>query len=198
VILLLAVLAGILLGILRAWHYHVPWQPPRLDLLGLVPLGFSLQFFAIYLPYTRSLFPDWLAGLFLVASQAILLGFCLLNIRKPGLVLMATGLALNLVAIIFNGGFMPLPVETARSMLPPPVFEQLEVGGRVGVGSKDVLLPQGSIALPWLADRFVSPAGFLKPFLFSIGDVLVALGVLLLLSQPTRPDASHQEMNHAR
>jgi len=190
VILLLAVLVGILLGTFNAWRHNVAWQPPRLDLLGLVPLGFSLQFFAIYLPYTRSLFPDWLAGLFIVASQAVLLGFCLLNIRKPGLVFVATGMALNLAVIIFNGGFMPVPVEAARALLPPPVFEQLEVGRRVGVGSKDVLLPQESIALPWLADRFASPAGFFQTFLFSIGDVLVAVGVLLLLSQTTRPEAS--------
>lgn len=197
-ILLWAVLAGILLGVINAWLHKIPWQPPRLGWLWLVLLGFGLQFFAIYLPLTRGYFPDWLVGTLLTVSQGILLAFCLLNIRRPGMGLLATGLALNLTVIVLNGGFMPLPVETARALLPPPIFTQLEVGAPIGPGSKDILLPDGSIVLPWLADRFASPAGVNRLFVFSIGDVLVALGVIVLLSRTPKPAASHQEINHAR
>jgi hypothetical protein len=114
------------------------------------------------------------------------------------MVLLGTGLALNLAAIILNGGFMPLPVETARALLPPPTFAQLVVGAPIGPGSKDILLPESSIVLPWLADRFGSPAGVNRPFAFSIGDVFVALGVIVLLSRAPDPEASHQEINDAR
>jgi len=107
------------------------------------------------------------------------------------MVLLAAGLALNLTVIVFNGGFMPLPVETARALLPPPIVAQLEVGAPVGAGSKDILLPEASIVLPWLADRFASPAALNRPFAFSIGDVLVALGVIVLLSQTAKPEPSH-------
>lgn len=114
------------------------------------------------------------------------------------MVILATGLALNLAAIVLNGGFMPLPVETARALLSPPILAQLEVGAPLGPGSKDILLPETAINLPWLADRFPSPAGVNRPFAFSIGDVLVALGVIVMLSQSPKPEASHKEMNHAR
>ena len=197
-LLLWAVLAGILLGVINARLHKTSWRPPRLGWLWLVLLGFGLQFFAIYLPLTRGFFPDRLVGTLLVISQAILLAFCLLNIRRPGMGLLTTGLALNLAVIVLNGGLMPLPVETARALLPPPNFAQLEVGAPLGPGSKDILLPESSIRLPWLADRFASPAVFDRLFVFSIGDVLVALGVSVLLAQIPKPEASHQEINHAR
>jgi hypothetical protein len=196
--LLWAVVAVILQGVINARLHKTPWKPPRLGSLWLVPLGFALQFFAIYLPFTRGFFPDWLVGSLLTVSQGILLTFCLLNIRRPGMVLLAAGLALNLTVIVLNGGFMPLPVETARALLPPPTVALLEVGAPIGLGSKDILLPESSIVLPWLADRFTSPAGLNRLFFFSIGDVLVALGVIVLLSRSASPEASHQEMNHAR
>jgi hypothetical protein len=106
------------------------------------------------------------------------------------MMVLAVGLGLNLVVILANGGFMPLPVETARSLLPQAVFDQLQVGSRLGSGSKDVLLPQSSIVFPWLADRFSSPAGFPRPFAFSLGDILIAAGVIWLLAIPSTPDAS--------
>jgi len=114
------------------------------------------------------------------------------------MVILATGLALNLTVIVLNGGFMPLPVETARALLPPPTVALLEVGAPIGLGSKDILLPESSIVLPWLADRFRSPAGINRTFVFSIGDVFVALGVIVLLSRAPDPEASHKEINHAR
>lgn len=190
-ILLSAVLAGLLLGALNAWRQHRSWQPPRLRHVWLVFVGFSFQFFVIYLPLTRIQVPDWVASLSLIASQAILLAFCVLNHDKPGLVLLAAGLGLNLLAIVANGGFMPLPTETARSLLPQAVFDQLEVGTRLGPGSKDILLPESSIILPWLADRFGSPPGLTHPFAFSLGDLLIAAGVIWVLAVPDRPQVNH-------
>ena len=182
-ILAVAVFAGVLIGILNARFHKVPWHPPELAHIWLVALGFSLQFLAIYLPVTRRFFPDWLASLYLIVSQGLLLVFCLVNVKKPGIIVLAIGLSLNLAAILANGGFMPLPTDTARSLLPRAVFDQLTVGGRLGTGSKDILLPTEWINLPWLADRLKSPAGFLRPFVFSLGDVLIALGVVWSLTK---------------
>jgi len=187
VILLAAVLAGLLIGALRARYQKLPWQPPKLHYVWLVALGFSCQFFTIYLPLTRDLFPDWLVSLSLVTSQAILLVFCLLNRDKPGLVVLGIGLGLNLLVIIANGGFMPLPTVTAQRLLPPDLYDQLQVGIRLGPGSKDILLPESWIVFPFLADRFGSPPNFLRPLAFSIGDIFIAVGVIWLLAVPDRP-----------
>jgi hypothetical protein len=182
VILAAAVLVGAVVGLINARLHKVAWHPPALTHLWLVALGFLLQFLAIYLAVTRVRFPDWLASFYLIVSQGLLLIFCLANIKKPGMILLTIGLALNLAAILSNGGFMPLPTDTARSLLPQSIFDQLTVGSRLGSGSKDILLPAETINLPWLADRLKSPAGFFRPFVFSVGDVLVALGVVWLLA----------------
>lgn len=189
-ILVVAVLVGIFIGVLNARLHRASWHPPALNHVWLVALGFLPQFLAVYLPVTRIRFPDWLASFYLIVSLGILLVFCLLNIKKPGMVLLAIGLGLNLVVILANGGFMPLPTGTAHDLVPEAVYEQLQVGSRLGFGSKDILLPEGSIKLPWLADRFRSPAGFFHPFVFSVGDVFIALGVVWLLSRPGASDAT--------
>ena len=189
-ILAAAVLVGAVIGLINARLHKVAWHPPELEQIWLVALGFLLQFIAIYLPVTRIRFPDWLASLYLIVSQDLLLVFCLANIKKPGMVLLATGLILNLAAILANGGFMPLPTDTAGSLLPQAFFDQLKVGVRLGPGSKDILLPLEAINLPWLADRLKSPAGFYRPFVFSVGDVLVALGVIWLLAKVDTSDVS--------
>ncbi len=196
-ILLTAIAAGILIGLLVAWRNNTTWQPPLFKHGWLVVVGFLPQFLAFYLPATSSLIPDWLAAVSLVVSQVILLAFCLLNRRLPGISLIIIGLGLNLIVILANGGFMPLPMETAAYLLPLETFNRLESGGRLAAGSKDILLPLREITLPWLADRFYPPRGFPYQFVFSLGDVLIAAGTFWLLVRPMHPANSIQEESHA-
>jgi hypothetical protein len=139
--------------------------------------------FAFYIPFTRRIFPDWLASGSLVLSQITLLIFSLLNWRLPGMPLLIFGLGCNLAVILSNGGFMPLPVETASRLVSPSVIDSLELGGRISSASKDILLPGEQISLPFLSDRFVAPSFFPYRFAFSVGDVFIGLGAFWLLVQ---------------
>jgi hypothetical protein len=159
------------------------WRPPLFRSTWLVVLGFLPQMFAFYLPLTRWLFPDWLASVSLVLSQIALLVFVLLNRRLPGMPLLTLGLGCNLLVILANGGFMPLPVETASRLVSVSVLSNLEVGGRIGNASKDILLPEAQTILPFLADRFSPPAFFPYRFAFSLGDVFIGFGAFGLLAQ---------------
>lgn len=181
-ILLTAVIAGLFAGILRARWHHDKWQPPMLRHTWLVFLAFLPQLFAFYLPFTRSHMSDSLAATCLVSSQIGLLLFCWLNRRSTGIPLLMAGLMLNLLAIIANGGLMPLSIDIAAKFLPTTVLQELQAGSRLSSSSKDILLPAKDIVFPWFADRFISPTWIHYQFVFSLGDILISLGAFWLLA----------------
>lgn len=181
-VLLSAVIAGAVTGWGYARWQGRTWHPPVFRSVWLVFLGFLPQLAAIYLPSTRRILSDDFASSGLIISQLLLLFFSLINIRIPGMAILALGLGLNLVVIVMNGGFMPLPLETAEKFVNPRVLSGLEIGERIDSSSKDVLLPESEIVLPWLADRFVSPKWLSYRFAFSAGDIFVAAGAFWMLS----------------
>ena len=144
-------------------------------------VGFLPQWFAFYLPLTRQHIPDEVASACLVCSQLLLLAFALINGRITGMPLLAFGLGCNLAVILANGGFMPLTWESAASLASPSILNSLELGERISSSSKDVLLLNSQIVLPWLADRFVPPDFMRYRFAFSLGDVFIAAGAFWLL-----------------
>lgn len=181
-VLLSAVIAGAVTGWGYARWQGRTWHPPVFRSVWLVFLGFLPQLAAIYLPFTRRILSDEFASSGLIISQLFLLVFSLINIRIPGMAILALGLGLNLTVIMMNGGFMPLPLETAEKFVNPRVLSGLEIGERIDSSSKDVLLPESEIVLPWLADRFASPKWLSYRFAFSAGDVFVAAGAFWMLS----------------
>lgn len=189
-ILLVAIVAGIAAGWGYARWSGTVWRPPVFRATWLVAFGFLPQFIAFYLPYTRRLLPDELASASLICSQFVLLIFTFVNMRLPGMPVLMLGLGCNLAVILVNGGFMPLPVGAAARLVDQTTLNSLMVGERVGSASKDVLLPETKILLPWLADRFVIPPSLPYRFAFSPGDVLAAIGTfwLLLVGQPIPPE----------
>ena len=122
-----------------------------------------------------------MAATCLVFSQVLLLVFAWLNRSLPGMIVLTLGLGCNLAVILANGGFMPLPVEAATRLVSQEVLDGLVLGERISHTSKDILLPEASIRLPWLADRFISPSSLPYRFAFSAGDVFIAFGAFRLL-----------------
>lgn len=99
------------------------------------------------------------AGVFLWANRHI-----------SGVLLLGLGGALNATAIIANGGVMP-----ARP-------GALEAAGRPIVEGK--FRNSAAVADPhlgWLGDTFAIPSGVPLANVFSVGDVVLAIGVLVLL-----------------
>jgi len=185
-VLIVAVLAGVLLGMVRAKFYKMPYQAVQIQHIWLVLTAYIPQFFIFFLPATRSTIPDqWVAALF-VFSQVLLLAFIWINRRIPGGWLMGIGLLLNFLAIILNGGMMPLTPQNAQHLLPAGSTVTLTLGERVGV-SKDILLEKSATRLWFLGDVFLLPEWFNFPMAFSPGDVLLSLGAFWLFWELGNP-----------
>jgi hypothetical protein len=186
VILLLALLAGWLLGLGCACWQERLYRLPSLAFPWLAFLAFIPQLPAFYLPVTRACLPDALASAGLIASQPLLLVFAWLNRKLAGMRLLLIGLALNLAVILANGGWMPISPETAAQIVPPEMLRFTDMGSRLG-SSKDVLMSPESTRLAWLADRFLLPqwAGYRAAF--SLGDIFVAAGIFWLLLRQGLP-----------
>jgi hypothetical protein len=184
-ILLVALAAGLLAGLAWArWSGH-SYHPPDLRYLWLCIVAFLPQLIVLYLPGARELVPDWLAAAFLLTSMVLLLGFAWLNRRLPGIGILISGLLLNLAVIAANGGFMPISPQNASRLVPQEALLGVSPGSRFG--TKDILLLPQDTRLEWLADRFLTPEWFPYQAAFSLGDVIISIGVFWLLARPGPP-----------
>lgn len=179
-ILVIAVIAGLTGGLIRArikkrYYQAKPLRFPWLVLLALIP-----QWLVFTLPAARNMVPDLIVSIILVLSQTVLFIFAWINWKTPGFWLLAGGLVLNLVVIMANGGFMPIAPDTAQWLIPNLSGEPWEIGERF-VKGKDIILPIEKTALYFLSDRFRTPAFDLYRAAFSLGDCFIAAGAFWLL-----------------
>lgn len=101
----------------------------------------------------------------LLASQLLIVAWLVRNWHLPGVLLVATGLALNAAVMAANGA-MPVDPEALR------LLGGVE-DGRVPLGKHTLMTPQ--TRLPWLADIWPLPP---LRTVISVGDVVIAGGLL--------------------
>ena len=184
-ILAIAVFAGLLAGISRAWLSKRRYDVPNFRHIWLVLIAFLPQWFAFYLPPTRRSIPDQWAIVALVISQFLLLAFVGLNSYQQrfrnlfGFWLLGVGLILNLSVILLNGGLMPISPESVSRLVPDAIPGSWQIGSRLGTG-KDIVLAVEQTRLWWLSDRFLLPLPG-RDVIFSLGDVLIAAGAFFVL-----------------
>ena len=90
---------------------------------------------------------------------------------------LGVGLLANWAVILANGGHMPVTYEALVAAGKGAMVIGSEPGTHV-LGSKDILLPPQDTRLWFLSDIFVIPPPFPFPNVFSLGDALIALGLL--------------------
>jgi uncharacterized protein DUF5317/MFS transporter/transketolase-like protein len=106
-----------------------------------------------------------------IASYAILLVFAAANLRLAPLVPVLLGLVSNAAAIIANHGLMPVARGAADAVgLSPGVHENIYVGVYVGPAR-----------LSFLGDVFALPKQFPLANVFSVGDILIGIGMMLFV-----------------
>ena len=112
----------------------------------------------------------WLHRTVHVASYVLLAVFLVVNRRFPYVWLVALGGALNVLAIVANGGVMP---ASARALEGAGMRPELSGFTNSTALSHPHLLPLG--------DVFWAPAWMPGANVFSVGDVLILLGAFLAL-----------------
>jgi hypothetical protein len=121
---------------------------------------------------------DRLAGafgpaLYVLSTLAVFVAV-LRNVRLPGMVIVALGSLSNLAAITANGGAMPAdPAALATAGLDGP-----------GAYTNSVVLADP--ALKPLTDIFAIPASWPLANVFSFGDVLIGVGIVVVIAAAMR------------
>jgi len=182
-ILLLAVFIGFLVGLGRSYWYKQSYVAPPLRARWLALVAFLPQLLIAYLPSTHQLFSDGFASASLLVSLALFSVFAWLNRNLSGMPILIVGLLLNFLVIVANGGWMPISPQTANLLAGKDISQFINLGGRFG--EKDILLPMQNIRFEFLADRFLLPAWLPYKAAFSLGDILISVGVFWLLASPT-------------
>jgi len=171
VFILYAVVAGLVVGLLlggslaNLGRLTIRWWP-----LALAGLGVQLVLF--------SALGDQFAGdlgptIYLASTLAVLV-VVLRNLRMPGLALVALGAISNVVAIVANGGSMPADPAAIASL-----------GDRAGAGYSNSVVVTDPILWP-LTDIFAMPAWLPLANVFSVGDVLIGVGIAVAIAAGMR------------
>jgi hypothetical protein len=121
-----------------------------------------------------------------VLSTLAVAGVIAANHRIRGMPIVLLGAVSNLAAIIANGGYMPASAE-AMASLGRPV--------RGGYSNSSFV---DDPALPWLTDIFALPSWLPATNVFSIGDVLIGLGVVVVVAAAMRSPVVVEEAAAAR
>ncbi len=174
--LLWAVSIGIVAGLIRRGSLANLGQ---LRLRALWLIGVALLIQLLIFPLGRAPLVAVGTAYLHLMSYTLLLAFIVLNQRYPEILVMGGGLLLNLIVIAANGGYMPASAMALNRAGLPEVATALEEGLRQG---NTVLMGEGT-RLNFLGDFLYLPAGVPLASAFSIGDVVLGLGVAVLLAR---------------
>ena len=169
--LIVAVLLGILIGLLRGGSFK-NLSDAELRAIPLVFVGVLLQAGSTAAEHGG---PHWLPLALVLASFACVAGFAALNFHLPGMTLIAVGALCNLLVISLNDGMPVSATAIDKAGLNNP-FVGPGAGGAKGAHH---LLKPGT-HLRFLAD--VIPIT-VTANVVSVGDILIWAGLLLLVEE---------------
>jgi len=181
-VLLWAILLGLLLGLVR--HRSLTHLAQlRLRASWLVLLAVLIQILILPLGPKAKPILTWGMEYLHIASYLLLVLFAVINYRERALWPMALGMLSNFIVITANGGHMPASLDALRAAGRTATVAQLLTEGVSG----NVVVMSDQTKLNFLGDIFWLPGWVPLANAFSIGDLLLAIGVIWLLAKRPSP-----------
>jgi hypothetical protein len=164
--ILYAIPVGLVIGLLLGGRLSGLGEI-RFRWAGLAAVGFAFQVLLFSEPVTARV--GDLGPPIYIASTAIVFVAVLRNVAIRGMPLIAAGAASNLLAIVANGGYMPASPSAAA-----------ELGRNASETYSNTAIMQ-SPALAPLTDVIALPSWLPFTNIVSIGDILIALGIVVVI-----------------
>ena len=149
----------------------------------LLPLSVGVQFVTMA---AWSSGPIWAHRLLHVASYGCAFAFIWLNRRLRGMGVVASGALLNFVAIVANGGVMPASAAAVRTAGLSPADPT----------TANSMVVEGARLLA-LGDVFALPSRLPVANVFSVGDVVIAVGAFVVVQVACRRQVSKEDTENA-
>jgi hypothetical protein len=170
VFILYAIPIGIVAGFLGGGRLeHLGAVRFRLGPVALAALAVQVVLFS---PLAAGVPTELVRGAYVATTVAVLL-VVLANLRLAGVPLIVLGAGLNLAAIVANGGAMPAGAGALASL-------GIDIAGHSGSIAAE------RPALEPLTDIFALPRWMPLANIFSIGDVLIGIGVAIAIAAAMR------------
>ena len=173
--LLWAVLIGVILGYLCGGRIsHLVTLKLRSLWLIFVALIIQLTIFPLF--SNRPLLP-YATNTLHLSSYALLLVFLVLNYRVFPLLVLGMGSLLNLLVITLNHGYMPSSLTALARAGSKAIADHLLAGDTYG----NVVRMSERTRFNLLGDRFYLPHWVPFATAFSLGDLIIGLGLIWLI-----------------
>ena len=172
-VLVLPVVLGVVLGLAARGSLRAIAML-RLRRIELFYLALALQIVAFPFPFLPWRTGNGLATTMWLASYAVLAVAAFVNRKIVGVPVIAAGMASNVVAVVANGRHMPALPQALRA-----AHKHYSVHFNSAASA--------SPHLPWLVDRWAVPRWIHLGNVYSVGDVVIAVGVVLFVVAAMEP-----------
>ncbi len=169
--ILYGVVAGLVVGLLLGGRIgRLADLDLRLPWVAIAALAIQVVLFVPAIGDALGPVAPWVYA----ASTAAIVAVLLVNVRIAGIAIVAAGAACNLVAIVANGGYMPVS---------PAALAALGWAEAHGYSNSAAVADP---ALGPLTDVYAMPPWLPFANVFSIGDVLIAAGLAVTIALAMR------------